>query len=210
MQKKHSAIHFLSYPPYYVCYNKTRRRQECTGQTGYTMHILDDMITDILHQVFDKMRGASKEAILGSALQKQMDILKADLQRARSENTKANREYESLKGELLKSIQGKSDLPQDVLSEMLEETRHRVLHTSERVSALSAEMQDGSSRVAEMQAEFNRILSWSQIFDKSDMATKKMVCGYIIKRVTVYRDYQIDVEFNMTIEQFLQGIDSVA
>lgn len=194
----------------YICYNKTRRRQECTGQTGYTMHILDGMITDILHQVFDKMRGASKEAILGSAVQRQMDMLKADLQRAKSENTKANREYESLKGELLKSIQGKSELPQDVLSEMLEETRHRVIYTSEKVSTLSAEMESSNLRVAEMQAEFDRILSWSQIFDKSDMATKKMVCGYLIKRVTVYKDYHIDVEFNMTIEQFLQGIDSVA
>lgn len=194
----------------YVCYNKTRRRQECTGQTGYTMHILDEMIIDILHQVFDKMRGASKEAMLGSAVQKQIDMLKADLQRTRSENTKANREYESLKGELLKSIQGKSELPKDILSEMLEETRQRVIDTSERVSALSTEVESGNSKVAEMQAEFNRIMSWSQIFDKSDIATKKMVCGYIIKRVTVHRDYQIDVEFNITIEQFLRGIDSVA
>lgn len=194
----------------YVCYNKTRRRQECTGQTGYTMHILDDMITDILHQVFDKMQGASKEAILGSAVQRQMDMLKADLQRARNENRKANYEYESLKGELLKSIQGKSELPKDVLSEMLEETRQKVIEASERVSALSTEVESNQSRVAEMQTEFDRIMSWSQIFDKSDMATKKMICGYIIKRVTVYKDYQIDVEFNITIEQFLQGIDSVA
>lgn len=25
----------------YICYNKTRRRKECDGQTGYTMHLLD-------------------------------------------------------------------------------------------------------------------------------------------------------------------------
>ena len=33
----------------YVCYNKTRRRQECSGQTGYTMHILDEIVTEVLH-----------------------------------------------------------------------------------------------------------------------------------------------------------------
>ena len=30
----------------YVCYNKTRKRADCTGQTGYTMHILDKLITE--------------------------------------------------------------------------------------------------------------------------------------------------------------------
>ena len=50
----------------YVCYNKTRRRQECTGQTGYTMHILDGIVTEVLHQVFDKMQGASNDMIVGA------------------------------------------------------------------------------------------------------------------------------------------------
>ena len=35
-----------------------------------------------------------------------------------------------------------------------------------------------------------------------------MICGYIIKQVTVYRDYQLSVKFNITVEQFLNGIDS--
>ena len=106
----------------YVCYNKTRRRQECTGQTGYTMHILDGIVTEVLHQVFDKMQGASNDMIVGSAVQKQMAMIRSELQRARAENTKANKEYESLKAEVLKAIQGKSALPQDVLTEMLEDT----------------------------------------------------------------------------------------
>lgn len=51
----------------YVCYNKTRYRQECSGQTGYTMHILDGMITEILHEVFNKMKAVSGEQVVGLA-----------------------------------------------------------------------------------------------------------------------------------------------
>ena len=119
----------------YVCYNKTRRRQECTGQTGYTMHILDGIVTEVLHQVFDKMQGASNDMIVGSAVQKQMAMIRSELQRARAENTKANKEYESLKAEVLKAIQGKSALPQDVLTEMLEDTAHRPRRCSLRAIA---------------------------------------------------------------------------
>ena len=192
----------------YVCYNKTRHRAECDGQTGYTMHILDGVIETILHQVFDKMKCTSSDMIIGGACQKQTALLHSDLQRVKAENTKANKEYESLKAEVLKAVQGKSSLPMEVLNEVLSETRQRVLDTSHRITELTMELENESAKVAEMQAEFNRIATWSEIFDSSDIATKKMICGYIIKRVTVYRDYQISVEFNINVEQFLNGIDS--
>lgn len=193
----------------YVCYNKTRHRVECDGQTGYTMHILDDIIADILHQVFDKMKSATSDMIIGSACQKQMTLLHGDLKRARAENTKANAEYESLKAEVLKAVQGKSALPVDVLNELLDETRQRVLDTSHKVSELTSELESRNAKTAEMKAEFERIATWSEIFDSSDIATQKMICGYIIKKVTVRRNYQLSVEFNINVEQFLNGIDSM-
>ncbi len=194
----------------YVCYNKTRHRAECDGQTGYTMHILDDIVSGILHQVFDKMKNATSDMVIDNACQKQMALLQGDLKRAKAENTKANIEYESLKAEVLKAVQGKSALPVDVLNELLAETRQRVLDTSHRVSELTMELESRNTKVSEMRAEFERIATWSEIFDSSDMATKKMICGYIIKKVTVRRDYQLSVEFTINVEQFLNGIDSVA
>ncbi len=191
----------------YVCYNKTRRRQDCDGQTGYTMHILDDMVVDILHQVFDKMKGASQEMIVGSTFQKKTALLRSNLQRAKTENTKANKEYDSLKAELLKAVQGKSGMPMEILSEVMQGVRQRVIDTSKQVAALTLELEESNTKMAELQKEFERIVSWSDIFDKSEMAVKKMLCGYIIKKITVRRGYQLDIEFNITIEQFLNGID---
>ena len=193
----------------YICYNKTRHRANCDGQTGYTMHILDDIVVKIMHQVFNKMKSATSDMIVGNTCQKQMALLQGDLKRARAENTKANTDYESLKAEVLKAVQGKSSLPVDVLNELLEETRQRVLDTSRKVSELTMELENENSKMTELQAEFDRIATWSEIFDSSDTATQKMICGYIIKRVRVYRDYQLSVEFNINIEQFLNGIDSV-
>ena len=101
-------------------------------------------------------------------------------------------------------------LPKEVLSEMLEETRQKVLGTSERITALVMELEESNAKVTEMQAEFDRIVSWSEIFDESDIEVRKMICGFIIKRVTVRRDYDLEVEFNITVEQFLKGIDSIS
>lgn len=73
----------------------------------------------------------------------------------------------------------------------------------------TAELNDGNSKIEEMKAEFNRIVSWSKIFDESPMEVKKMICGYIIKKVSVFRDYRVKIEFNINVEQFLNGIDSI-
>ena len=57
------------------------------------------------------------EWVMQGACQKQMALLRGDLQRVKTENTKANKEYESLKAEVLKAVQGQSALPMDVLNE---------------------------------------------------------------------------------------------
>ena len=66
-------------------------------------------------------------------------------------------------------------MPQDVLTEMLEDTRQKVLSTSERIATLHAERNDGNSKIKEMKAEFNRIVSWSKIFDESPMEVKMCI-----------------------------------
>ena len=72
------------------------------------------------------MKSATSDMIVGNACQKQMALLRSDLQRVKAENTKANKEYESLKAEILKAVQGKSALPMEVLNEVLSETRQKV------------------------------------------------------------------------------------
>ena len=50
-------------------------------------------------------------------------------------------------------------------------------------------------------------MEWSEIFDSSDMEVKKMIAGYIIKRVEVYSDYRLHIEFNMNFAQFELGLE---
>ena len=45
------------------------------------------------------------------------------------------------------------------------------------------------------------------MFDSSDMAVKKMVAGYIIKRLEVYSGYRLHIEFNINFEQFALGLE---
>jgi len=136
-----------------------------------------------------------------------MAELRAEIKRIKAENSKANTEYESLKAEVIKAVQGKSKMPMDVLSELVNESRDKVLAISGR---LTAELERGNEKAEEMKNELSRIRTWSEIFDDSDMEVKKMITSYIINRVNAFKDYKLDVELNLNVQQFLNGLDSVA
>ena len=191
----------------YVCYNKTRHRVDCDGQTGYTTHILDGMVTRVLHQIFDKMKALQEDEIVSRT---QMNVeagVKEQLASARKEFAKATKEYEAVKAKLYDVIRGKSSLPESVLTEMADEAKEKMMAASEKVSELSAEAEKNSSRAEEIRRDYRRILKWSELFDDSDMATKKMVAGYLIKRIDVYTDYRLHIEFNINFAQFELGLE---
>ncbi len=191
----------------YVCYNKTRKRAECDGPTGYTMHILDGLITEVLHQIFDQMNAVSEDEIVSRTHRSAMVSLKERLAAAKAECAKATKEYDSLKGEVVKAIQGKSSFPREILSELLESARAKMTEANETLTSLYAEQAESESKIGQIKADYRRILKWSEMFDSSDMAVKKMIAGYIIKRVYVYDGYRLHIEFNMNFEQFNCGID---
>lgn len=37
-----------------------------------------------------------------------------------------------------------------------------------------------------------------------------MITNYIIKRVNVFEGYKLDIELNLNVQQFLNGLDSTA
>ena len=191
----------------YVCYNKTRHRAECNGQTGYTMHILDGMVTEVLHQIFDKMKAVREDEIVSRTQMNVTADVKNQLTAAKREFAKATKEYEAVKSKLMAVIRGESNLPESLISEMAEDAKQKMMAASEKVSALNAEMEQSNSRTDEIRRDYRNIMKWSEIFDSSDMAVKKMIAGYLIKKISVYSGYRLHIKFNINFAQFELGLE---
>lgn len=56
----------------YVCYGKTRKQTECTGQTGYTLHILNDQIDNVMKSIFSRMQGIPKKELISNRYEKEL------------------------------------------------------------------------------------------------------------------------------------------
>ena len=191
----------------YVCYNKTRHRLNCDGQTGYTMHILDGIIVDILHMIFSRMSAATEDEIIARAENKATLAIKDRVEKAQDDFTKASKEYEFLKAEVVKAVQGESAFPVDILSELVEGAKAKTKECGELLCSLTAEMEANENRVSKIRADYKKLIRWSEIFDSSDTPTKKMIIGCIIDQVYVYSSYRLHIDFNISIEQFLGGLE---
>lgn len=183
----------------YVCYNKTRKKLNCDGQTGYTMRILDEKVIAVLHMVFDKMKAMTPQEMASHIYDKQMSNLKIELSAAKSKFDKAEKEYNALKSEVVKSIQGESKYNADILSELLISVQETLETTKKNYLEAQNNYTQGELQIQELTNNYTRILRWSEIFDESPIETKKQIASMIINRVYVYEGYRLDFEFNINL-----------
>ena len=58
--------------------------------------------------------------------------------------------------------------------------------------------------------QYDEILEWAQLYDNCNISMKKVIVANMIDRVDVFRDYQLTIRLNITIEQFLISLENVA
>jgi len=53
--------------------------------------------------------------------------------------------------------------------------------------------------------QFSDFRNWAEVFDTASIEERKMIICHLIKEIKVYKEYEIDITFNMDYEQFLSA-----
>ena len=191
----------------YICYGKTRKQTDCNGQTGYTAHILDGIIDKLVRRIFERMKAIPKSDIVNLRYQEKMEERKCLLQSIRADYTKAANELDMLKAEVIKALRGESSFPKDLLGEMITEAETKCRELQESMKAAQAAYDEGKTVLASLNAQYDEIISWSELYDTASIEAKKMIVSSLIRRVDVYRGYKLHIEFTIDFEQFCCGLD---
>ena len=191
----------------YICYGKTRKQTDCDGQTGYTAHILDDIIDKLVRRIFERMKAIPKSEIVSIRYQEKMAERKSLLQSVRAEYAKATADLDALKGEVVKAIRGEGSFSKELLSVLIAESEAKCRELQEKLEAAQAAYDEGKDVMASLSAQYDEIISWSELYDTASTAAKKMIVSALIERVDVYRGYKLHVEFTIDFEQFCKGME---
>ena len=90
---------------------------------------------------------------------------------------------------------------------MAEESEARVQSIKERCDEAQREVESSENLIKDLNVQYDEIISWSSLYDSASIEAKKMIINSMIKRVDVYRNYELNVEFNMNIRQFFLGME---
>ena len=191
----------------YICYGKTRKQTECDGQTGYTSHILDGLIDKVVRQIFERMKSVPKNEIVNARYREKMEARKQLLQSVRAEHTKAAAELDILKAEILCVLRGESTFSKELLSGMVSEAEAKIAALQEQLTAAQNAYNEGQAVLNALNVQYKDIISWAEMYDQANLEAKKMIVNCLIKRVEVYRDYKLHIDFNIDLEQFSLGAD---
>lgn len=128
----------------YVCQTKPRSHEHCDGQTGYTVHILDDIVNSLVHQIFQKIGGFSESEAVQGAYRKRLDEKHALVLRLQREATKTEKDLQNLRNEVLKVLAGQSSFDTGLLNSLITDLEAKC---HEQQAALAAAQQDEKVRL---------------------------------------------------------------
>jgi len=186
----------------YLCYGKSRKQTDCHGQSGYVAQRLDDVVDGVIRYIFSQMKNIPKNEVVNhglTALQQEQESLYKTAQR---KYTKAAADLAELKAEVVKAIRGQSKFTPELLNGLITEgEKELAAHEAARNTA-KQELDGCKHRMTEMQAQYDEVISWTELYDAADLPAKKMIVANLINRVEVSTDYKVHIDFNIDLSHF--------
>lgn len=191
----------------YVCYGKTRKQTDCDGPTGYTMHLLDDLIDNMIRDIFRRMKGISKNQMVQVRYSKELSLRKSHLAALNAEYNREKNNLSVLCSEIVKAIQGTSAFPQETLAGLIKGSEEKCSELKIQCEEAEAAVLSEQKLLNQLTSQYDELISWADLYDHATFEAKKMIVNCMIKRVEVFRDYKLNVEFNFDLNQFMHGLD---
>ncbi len=186
----------------YACLNSVRHPGECDGQSGYGVTKLDGLVSKIVSMQFKKIRAVSAQELISGQQIKKVELAKAKLKLANDQYQEKKREYDDLRAETINVIRGTSKLNIDLLNSLVDEADTALQSLDANLRAAQAELEEYTTSAESLRREYAQLISWAELYENSTFEAKKMILARFVKAVYVRRNYELDIQFNVSFEDF--------
>ena len=98
-------------------------------------------------------------------------------------------------------IRGESQLTAELVNEMIAQAEDTIHKEQDRLYGEQSKIYELETTAKALEQEYAKIKSWADMYDQSSIAGKKMILAQFIKGVYVHRNYEIDIELNVSFAQ---------
>ena len=151
-----------------------------------------------------------KEQIITRRYEREVVERKNHLQTIQVERDKAQKDLISLKAEILACIKGESVFPKETLAEMITAQEEKLRELDALYESSYAETEKTAELMDNVSKLYEELISFSDLYDSASFEAKKMIVNQLIRRVDVYRGYQLNITFNFDLTPYIEGDDAAA
>ena len=186
----------------YQCHYNVRHPGECDGQSGYGVEKLDKLVDQIIRIQLGRIQNSPSQELIEKQQAKEVELVRSRLNLLNEQYRQKQREYQDLRAETIKVIQGTSRLNADLLNSLVSETTEQIKQLGVQIQTTTAELEETVQTASQVLREYDQLISWAEMYDHCTFEAKKMIVAKFVKAVRVRRDYEIDIEFNVSFEEF--------
>ena len=186
----------------YQCHYNLRHPGECDGQSGYGVKKLDGIVDKIIRYQLSQIRVADEKTIMEEQHKKQIELARTKYKLACMQLSEKQKELEDYRAETIRVIRGESKLNIDLLNSLVSEGEEAVKKLSSAAETARLDFEACIASGEAEQKEYQKLQSWADLYEKCSFEAKKMIANQFIKSVYVYRDYTLEIAFNVSFEEF--------
>lgn len=191
----------------YKCYNRTQHKEQCDGPTTYRAEKVDTIVESILRGIFSRAKNADEKVFLQNQVQISQKQYQQKLNAVKTEYTNATKELSKWEDLMLSSIEGTCVFTPEQVKRRMDAAQDQISMLAQEIESLQVDMDDAQVLSMEILDQHRQILSWAELFDSASIDEKKVIASQLIKAVTLTRNYGIQIEFNISEAQFLNGME---
>ena len=135
-----------------------RHPGECDGQSGYGVEKLDKLVDQIIRIQLGRIRSAPSQELIAKQQAKEVDLAKSKLNLLNEQYRQKQREYQDLRAETIKVIQGASRLNVDLLNSLVAETSEQIKQLSWQIQTATAELEETVQSASQVLREYDQLM----------------------------------------------------
>jgi hypothetical protein len=92
----------------------------------------------------------------------------------------------------------------ELLNELISETKSALDGLITEIEKVQVVVESNEKAKAEVQNEYNRILTWADMYEGSSTEARKMILRQLIKKAYIGQHYKLKLDLAISIGQFQQ------
>lgn len=191
----------------YKCYNRSQHKQNCDGPSTYRAEKVDAVVDQLIRNIFSRAKAVDEREFIKKQVASTSAQYQRQLKKAKADHGKAVRELSKWEELMLDSIEGTCVFTPEQIKKRLDSTQEKIDELSQQIETRQDQLRESETLAGEILEQYQRLLSWADLYDDASPEEKRMIASYVVKAVTLSRGYDIQIDLNISEAQYLNGME---